>query len=323
MHPQHARVDRQVGAEPARREDVRAQLLAALADDRGGLGLTRLHPAAGQLPPAGHCGRPGALGGEHPAVADDGGGDDDRMRGERRRPAPPAPARAASRPRMRRGAGAGRRPNPHGAAQRTSSCTSVSGPSAARLTTCSSAPKRAADQRRRDPARRHRRHRSVRSGTRSPRPRSRVGCGPRRRGRAAGGRPSADGPRGPAPPRPCRRRGGRPRPCAGRRRGGGGSRRRARRDDGRPAAADRSPSRSPSVATRLHDSTVVAMHDSPCECRLAVRGRVGGGGPADLQAGAAGGGGARRRRAAPALHQRRDQGQAEARRRRPPRAAGG
>ena len=40
----------------------------------------------GQLPPAGHRGRPGALGGQHLTVADDRGGDDHRLGGQRRDP---------------------------------------------------------------------------------------------------------------------------------------------------------------------------------------------------------------------------------------------
>ena len=72
---QHADVDRQVGADPAVRDDVRPQLLATLAHDGGGFVLARFHPTAGQLPPAGQLDGPGALGDEQPPVPDEGGGD--------------------------------------------------------------------------------------------------------------------------------------------------------------------------------------------------------------------------------------------------------
>ena len=126
VHPQHACVDRQVGAEPARREHLRAQLLPALADDRGGLGLTRLHAAAGQLPPSGHRGRSGALGGQHPTVADDRRSDDDRLGGHRGDARRSSVRARASRPRRRARSRSGSTAQPAGADQRTSSCTSVS-----------------------------------------------------------------------------------------------------------------------------------------------------------------------------------------------------
>ena len=80
---QHADVDRQVGADPAVRDDIRPQLLATLPHDGGGFVLARFHPAAGQLPPAGQLDGARALGDEQPPVADQGGGDDRRRRRER------------------------------------------------------------------------------------------------------------------------------------------------------------------------------------------------------------------------------------------------
>ena len=75
---QHADVDRQVGADPAVRDDIRPQLLATLPHDGGRFVLARFHPAAGQLPPAGQLDRAGALGDEQPPIPDQGGGDDRR-----------------------------------------------------------------------------------------------------------------------------------------------------------------------------------------------------------------------------------------------------
>ena len=76
VDPQHTDVDRQVGADPAVRDDIRPQLLATLPHDGGRFVLARFHPAAGQLPPAGQLDRAGALGDEQPPIPDQGGGDD-------------------------------------------------------------------------------------------------------------------------------------------------------------------------------------------------------------------------------------------------------
>ena len=73
---QHTDVDRQVGADPAVRDDIRPQLLATLPHDGDRFVLARFHPATGQLPPAGQLYRAGALGDEQPPIPDQGGGDD-------------------------------------------------------------------------------------------------------------------------------------------------------------------------------------------------------------------------------------------------------
>ena len=180
-----------------------AQLLPALADDRGGLGLTRLHPATRAAP----TGRPPRTAGcaGRPAPARRG-----RWRWRRR---PVAAASAATRVVSSRRAGDEQaaharaeqeridEPGRAGAAHRSSSCTSVSGPSAARLTTCSSrgAGRSAATTRFRratPPSRR------VRSGTRIPgatRASMRTSS-PGAEEPAVGRR--TDGPPGSAPPRP-------------------------------------------------------------------------------------------------------------------------
>ena len=82
VHPQDPRGDRQIGADPPVGDDLGAQLLAALPHDRGHLVLTRLHPAAGQLPASGEVRRAGALRDEYAPVPDQRGGDDGGRGGE-------------------------------------------------------------------------------------------------------------------------------------------------------------------------------------------------------------------------------------------------
>ncbi|SFG00449.1 DNA-binding transcriptional regulator, ArsR family [Actinopolymorpha cephalotaxi] len=88
VDPQHEVSARQgnVRADPVVDGDVDSELLLALAYDCCGLGLTRLDPAARELPPTGGRLGVGALLGEQKAVAHDRGADHDGLSGHGEHP---------------------------------------------------------------------------------------------------------------------------------------------------------------------------------------------------------------------------------------------
>jgi hypothetical protein len=60
------------GRDPLADRNPCAEFLAALANQRGGLGLIGLHLAAGELPATDELDRPGSPSGQHPPVPDEG-----------------------------------------------------------------------------------------------------------------------------------------------------------------------------------------------------------------------------------------------------------